>query len=125
MVGYTPSQSLDYDILTLNPPLRTSTPVYAQEAVISPPLPPYSVSEISEALDDASSIDFDRTDRDRSATPRADTHGVVRDRRERTEKELAEMELLADSFYHTGLLGRCLDVWAQANQWVQVSFDDL
>jgi protein SFI1 len=34
---------------------------------------------------------------------------------------MRELKRRADEFYETGLRGRCWDVWAQANDWVQVS----
>ncbi len=38
------------------------------------------------------------------------------------EEVVREMERRADQFYETGLVGRCFDTWAQANDWVQVSW---
>lgn len=111
LVGYTPSQSVDYGDTSFNPPMRTSTPVYAQEYAYGPPLPPYSVSDLS------------RSDVfDRSATPKA---GVVSWNEGKSMEEWVteEMERKADEFYRTGLLGRCWDVWAGSNQWIQVSHD--
>jgi protein SFI1 len=109
MVGYSPSQSVDYDFTSLTAPIRTSTPVNAR-AKGSPPLPPYSVSDISEV----------------SELQRSDSHRTPRTGNRQLEvKDLdadvvREMERRADEFYETGLRGRCWDVWMQASEWVQV-----
>ncbi|RXK36991.1 hypothetical protein M231_05755 [Tremella mesenterica] len=119
LVGYTPSQSIDYDTITLDPPVRTSTPVHAQEGRISPALPPYSASDISVELDvtGASSEFFTQTGyEDRAQTPKPQPK---RQERVLSQALVNALEQRADHFYHTGLLGRCLDVWVQAHDWVQ------
>ncbi|ORY33494.1 Sfi1 spindle body protein-domain-containing protein [Naematelia encephala] len=90
-------RSLEYDLLTFDPPPRTSTPVYAQESGYRspPPLPPYSVSDIS--------------------------YLEVYEPEELDEDVQREMDAKADGFYETGLLGRCFDVWARASDWVQTT----
>ena len=117
LVGYTPSQSIDYDVVSLNPPIRTSTPVYAQEhgyGRSTPPLPPYSVSDVSEVLDESSRLIEGVT------TPRASQSPWPSSDPKLDELAVRELERRADDFYNTGLLGRCWDVWLQAADWVQV-----
>jgi protein SFI1 len=122
MVGYTPSQSLDYgyDSISLNPPARTSTPINAQATkgglfgldVKDPPLPPYSVSDVSERIDNLS------LKPESPSTPKAaplSWEGYKED-----EDTLREMENRADEFYRTGLMGRCWDVWHESYDWVKV-----
>lgn len=106
-VGYSPSASVDYDFARLTPPIRTSTPVNREKG--SPPLPPYSVSEVSEVME---------IDQGSHHTPRAGTRQLEEE--ELDEDVMREMERRADEFYETGLRGRCWDVWAQASDWVQV-----
>ena len=120
LVGYTPSHSVDYDAITLNPPIRTSTPVYAQEqgyGRTTPPLPPYSVSGISGSLAEADSRLVDE-----SHTPKANQATFTESKDELKEAVVREMERRADEFYGTGLTGRCWDVWHRAADWVFVSF---
>lgn len=128
LVGYTPSQSVDlaFDALSLNPPIRTSTPVYAQQPVScghqtgrsSPGLPPYSVSDISQALDLSTSL---MGDTEGPATPRLQHKmALTPDTAEKWDtKTTNDMESLAANFYRLGLLGRCLDVWVQSHQWLR------
>jgi protein SFI1 len=146
MVGYTPSQSLEYDT-SFNPPARSSTPLYVQQdhrgwttpkpiptsliptATSTPP--PYSLSDVSGSLDvsdyttstvhDRSGPDLDLISN--PGTPRAlrGTPSQSRWEEERVaEKVVKEMERRAIEFHETGLVGRCFDVWAQANDWVVV-----
>ena len=116
---------LAFDALSLNPPIRTSTPVYAQQATggyhagqTSPGLPPYSVSDISQALDISRSLMDETGD---PATPRLHYKSLITP--EISEKwdarTEADMESLADNFYRLGLMGRCLDVWGQSHQWIE------
>lgn len=132
LVGYTPSQSLDYDydLVSLIPPVRTSTPIFAQEhhhrhapehgyGRSTPPLPPYSVSDASESVSMDHSGPMATGDwRDGSQTPRARSAVLQDDAID--QAVLAEMERRAVEFYETGLRGRCWDVWAQAHDWIQV-----
>ena len=122
LVGYTPSRTLDYDALSSNAPIRTSTPVYAQEKGYtvrgdSPPLPPYSLDDISDSLVPSDSLSARE---DQSDTPKLG-FAVLVDEKAWTAHEEVEMEHRADAFYVTGLLGRCWDVWHQAHTWVEVS----
>ena len=122
LVGYTPSQSIDYEVVTLNPPIRTSTPLYAQELGYgrsTPHLPPYSVSDTSEALDDSSRLTEGVT------TPKAPDSPWPSSDPKLNELAVQELERRADNFYSTGLLGRCWDVWSQAADWVQVDYNHL
>jgi len=138
LVGHTPSHSLDhaFDALSMNPPIRTSTPVYAQyhhgshvngddadadadtEAETSPGLPPYSVSDVSHGLD--------TTMPSNPSTPRPRHFVLGPDMMEkwdaRTERE---MEALADEFHRLGLMGRCLDVWSRAYDWIRSTTDQI
>jgi protein SFI1 len=124
LVGYTPSSSFDLDLLTLNPPIRTSTPVFGRPAhhgVTQTP-PPYSVSEV----DESRSFHLDENDSrlvDGLETPRVTVRNWLEEEPEPDEldqKVVWEMERRADDFYHTGVLGRCWDVWVQANGWLLV-----
>jgi protein SFI1 len=177
LVGYTPSQSLDYDLLSIHAPVRTSTPVFAQDHGhrhghgqthsrahtrtqtqthaqslmdeyddTSPPLPPYTESDISISVTSTPSTsatiddlappaitnreqgsthsrhhDHDRQQYgDGTRTPRARSAVLIQD--DLVDKViLAEMERRAIEFYETGLRGRCFDVWAQAHEWIQAS----
>lgn len=110
MVGQSPSRSIDFDLASLNAPIRTSTPVNRGRG--SPPLPPYSVSDVSEAIESD-------TVWDPQGTPRAGNRHLEVE--ELDPDVLREMERRADEFFETGLRGRCWDVWAQASDWVQVS----
>jgi protein SFI1 len=110
LVGHSPSQSIDYDFTSLTAPIRTSTPVNRGRG--SPPLPPYSVSDVSEIVDS-------ETLGDTQGTPRAGSQRLVVE--ELDADVMREMERRADEFFETGLRGRCWDVWAQASDWVQVS----
>lgn len=83
-----------------------------------PPLPPYSVSDASP----------------RSSTVFGERYGAESPRSEDTEQwkedelrvadldEWEEREMMnkADRFYQTGLMGRCLDVWVDAHDWLEV-----
>lgn len=122
LVGYTPDPSLDVSHLSLDLlPARTSTPVNAQYRGFGPTPPPYSVSETPVTP----SEQYNLTEEDTIlieglATPRAS----ARDWEEQQlleEEVIREMERRADQFRETGLLGRCFDVWVQANDWIQVS----
>jgi hypothetical protein len=77
-------------------------------------LPPYSVSDVSEAVDSDTVGD--------QGTPRAGTRQLEEE--ELDADVVREMERRADEFFETGLRGRCFDVWAQASDWVQVSRRD-
>ena len=135
LVGHTPSPSLShaFDALNIHPPIRTSTPVYAQyhrdspadgedadteaDAEVSPGLPPYSVSDVSHGLDTLPSD---------PATPRPRHVELAVDTLEkwdaRTERE---MEALADEFHRLGLICRCLDVWSRAYDWIKSTSDQI
>lgn len=132
MVGYTPDISGDeYDLMTLNPPIRTSTPINAhndrrtprkrvqgpQEG--SPDLPPYSVSDISQSLD--------ITQGSAPSTPRPRNAHLSRDPYEDTwsSDRILDAEERADEFYQLGLLGRCLDVWTQSHDWVKSTTEQI
>ena len=118
LVGYTPNQSIDYDVTTLNPPIRTSTPVYAQEQGYgrsTPPLPPYSVSEVGRSLDEPPHQSVEGMH-----TPRASQPWLA-SKQEMQDAVLRELERRADNFYQTGLIGRCWDVWYRSSDWIQVS----
>ena len=125
LVGYPATPSMDYDALTLSTPYRTSTPLNAREQsyshiATSPPLPPYSVSDLSESLIPDDSLS--QRDREESLeTPKGRYLDLEVDGGGWTEEEEEEMILRAETFYRTGLLGRCWDVWYQAHRWVQVS----
>ena len=116
LVGYTPTSTLDYDAISLNPPIRTSTPVYAQEkGRTTPPLPPYFVSDVGEVfkdMDTASTLD------DSNVT--LPTRHWTTDEKQLIEEMTREMVTRADEFYQTGLIGRCWDVWTQSFEWVKV-----
>lgn len=123
LVGYTPDQSLDFSPTGLGlRPIRTSTPLFNNKAVVfestvSATPPPYSAS-VTE--------NFDLTEEDGLliqglSTPKAGVRQLEEERK-LEEEVVREMERRADQFYETGLLGRCFDVWAQANDWVQVSY---
>jgi len=119
LVGYTPSQSVEYDVVSLNPPIRTSTPVYAQEQGYgrsTSPLPPYSVSDISQSLDGSEN----RYD-DGLRTPRATQSPWSQNNEDVIDAVVREMERRADEFYKTGMMGRCWDVWRRASDWIQVT----
>jgi protein SFI1 len=109
LVGHSPSRSIDYDFASLTAPIRTSTPVNRGRG--SPPLPPYSVSDVSEGVDS-------ETLGDTQGTPRARVRQLEAE--ELDADVMREMERRADEFFETGLRGRCWDVWAQASEWVQV-----
>lgn len=130
MVGYTPDASDDYDLMTLNPPVRTSTPVNALSGrhtgrgtknmdEDSPDLPPYSVSDISQILD--------LTREAEPSTPKARTASLARDVQESawTRQQVLDAEHRADEFHRLGLLGRCLDVWTQSYDWVKSTTDQI
>lgn len=110
LVGHSPSHSIDFDFVSLTAPIRTSTPVNRGRG--SPPLSPYSVSDVSDGVDS-------ETLGDTQGTPRAGARQLERE--ELDEDVMREMERRADEFFETGLRGRCWDVWAQASEWVQVS----
>lgn len=117
LVGYTPVSSFDLDSLALDPPVRTSTPVFGRSTQVPAQTPPpYSVSDVSDSLelDDGNSqlIEGLKTPRPLGRLEVDDLDSAV----------LAELERRADEFYRTGLVGRCWDVWVQANDWVQVSW---
>lgn len=111
MVGHVPSPSSDYDATTLDVPFRTSTPLRGRGRS-TPPLPPYSESDISVS----SAIDRHH---DEPSTPKAAVHDLESDV-DFEDEDMQEMERQADQFYETGLRGRCWDVWAAASDWVQV-----
>ena len=119
LVGYTPNQSVEYDVNTLHPPIRTSTPVYAQEQGYgrsTPTLPPYSVSEVSRSIDE-----MDHQLVEGMHTPRASQVPWLGSKQEVEDAVIREMERRADDFYQTGMMGRCWDVWYRASDWMQVS----
>ena len=133
LVGYTPSQSIDFDALEFNPPARTSTPVFAQiekdrhlshrKASLSPPPYSVSVSDVSGAL----ATDQDE-DLDGPSTPRVravrDLEDVIElDRWD--EQTQRQMDRRADDFYEIGLMGRCWDMWAQSYHWVKSTTDQI
>jgi protein SFI1 len=123
LVGYTPTPSLlddddesRFDTAEFDPPVRTSTPNRAYRRSESPDLPPYSISDVSEALmdeDDTSLLEG-------PSTPKAYTRDL-KDRHvwESEEEQDGELERRADDFFATGLLGRCLDVWSHSATWIQ------
>jgi len=118
LVGYTPSQPVDYDVVTLNPPIRTSTPVYAQEqgyGRATPPLPPYSISEVDESL-----YEPDSRLAESLLTPRPASAPWPGRKDDLHDEVIREMERRADEFYRTGMVGRCWDVWHRAVDWFQV-----
>lgn len=122
LVGYTPDLSLDFSPLGLDlRPVRTSTPISAQyhtphkyDAGVAITPPPYSASVAHYDLTEDDSLLIQGL-----TTPKARKRELEEDRI-LEEEVLREMERRADQFYKTGLMGRCFDVWAQANDWVQV-----
>lgn len=141
LVGYTPDPSVEYDEITLNPPIRTSTPVYAQPRAYSsharparahaslsdsgdstPDLPPYSVSDTSQHHENLSL--------DQSYGPVTPTRPHISTATEITvdrwdPKVQEDMERRADDFYKLGLAGRCWDVWTQSFNWVKETTDQI
>lgn len=113
IVGHSPTASIDYDFITLDTPVRTSTPIRARGK--SPPLPPYTESDLSMSS-------RPEEDQDGPSTPRARPQTLDPEENDMDEDVLWEMERRADEFYETGLRGRCWDVWAAASDWVQVSY---
>jgi len=113
LVGHSPAQSIDYDFASLTAPIRTSTPV--NRCRTSPPLPPYSVSDVTEGMDSHTLGDH--------GTPRAALRDLEVE--ELDANVIRELERRADEFFETGLRGGCWDVWAQASDWVQVSYRSL
>lgn len=112
MVGVTSGS--EYDDTTFELPFRTSTPIRGRGRS-TPPLPPYSESDISISPSP-------RNDAEGLSTPRAAFHGLVLDDHGEGEHPfMREMERQADQFFETGLRGRCWDVWTAASDWVQVS----
>lgn len=123
LVGYTPDHSDDLSSLGLDLlPARTSTPVNAHHrTIVAATPPPYSVSEATASV----SEQYDLTAEDTQlieglATPKASAR-EWEEQRMIQEEAVMEMERRADQFYETGLIGRCFDVWTQANEWIQVS----
>ena len=112
IVGHSPMSSVDYDFITLDTPVRTSTPIRARAK--SPPLPPYTESDLSMAS-------RPEDDHDKASTPRARGQTIEMEESDIDEDVIWEMEKRADEFYETGLRGRCWDVWAAASDWVQVN----
>ena len=133
LVGYTPDISIEEEII--EPPIRTSTPVYAQGRLggdgvtmglrarsNSPDLPPYSVSDISQILDTAHS------DNDEPSTPRIHARSPILQTPSRdkwNDQTLKEMERRADEFYKLGLLGRCWDVWFASHTWLETTIGQI
>lgn len=117
IVGHSPMSSVDYDFITLDTPIRTSTPVRARGGK-SPPLPPYTESDLSVTSRPADDPDGPSTPRAVDQRLRADDSDVGD---EVDEDVLWDMERKATEFYETGLRGRCWDVWTAASDWVQVS----
>ena len=124
LVGLTPDQSRAYDALTLNAPIRSSTPVRNEDDYshieTSPPLPPYSVSDLSESLVPDDSLS-QRDTQESEDTPRGHFRPLTIDHQRWDKEEEEEMIMRADLFHRTGLMGRCWDVWFQAYRWVRVS----
>jgi protein SFI1 len=141
LVGYTPTPSIldddsGYNEITFDPPIRTSTPLQAFRKPRdghSPELPPYSVSDISESRRGGSRIDLDEEDAQLVqglGTPKAYYRDLpltedVQHEDVNDEEGDAEMEMTANKFFETGLMGRCWDVWSQSAQWIQVGIPSL
>ncbi|KAK4689851.1 protein SFI1, partial [Tremellales sp. Uapishka_1] len=115
MVGYTPSQSVEYDLLNL--PARTSTPLYAQDYRTyhrgsTPTPPPYTVSDTSKSLDNTYLSD--------PGTPKPRRGSWTEDAiRHVPDKEEREMDRRADLFFNQGLVvRRCLEMWINSARWI-------
>lgn len=131
LVGYSPSRTIGPSIEEEDPfatlPARTSTPLghrsarherLAYDEDDMAPLPPYSESDVNSTQTSV----IQGTDI--LYTPRPSHDGIWEDDEPRVPglDDWEERELLdkADRFYQTGLLGRCLDVWVNANEWIRV-----
>lgn len=121
LVGYTPAQSDADDSFEPYRPMRSATPVYAQdhgyfadalrETAVTPTPPPYSESEANSTVTSV-------------IVPLGPvTPALPRVRQLVAEKHvdpavLRELERRADAFDRLGLMGRCWGAWRQSAEWI-------
>ncbi|KAK8853170.1 hypothetical protein IAR55_003871 [Kwoniella newhampshirensis] len=141
LAGYGASdQSIDFDenlLLSVNPPLRTSTPVFAQHAPYRPKepnhggFPPaYSVSDVSQGLDettaDFSALGLVTPHGSPKASPSRSSASSWVDRIDDLSLEgRREMEVKADTFYRFGLMGRCWQLWFKTSEWYRITYKNI
>lgn len=125
IADYTPTETVDVtgeDSLSFDPPIRTSTPVFAQYPR-SGYLPDYTPSDVSQDLEQTiegfSAVDL--------STPRAQTKQTLQtvswvDRIDDLPPDVKnQMEQKADTFYAYGLTWRCWNMWFKTSEWYRVS----
>lgn len=109
------------DLLSFDPPIRTSTPIFAQYPRSGNP-PDYVASDVSQdfkqATEEFSTLGL--------STPKAQTKQTLQtiswvDRIDDLSLEVKnQMEQKADAFYTYGLTWRCWNMWFKTSEWYRV-----
>ncbi|OCF38462.1 hypothetical protein I317_07767 [Kwoniella heveanensis CBS 569] len=149
LVGYTPDHSFERnrdrineqedDLSSFMPPIRTSTPIFAQTPAyrfVNPPA--YSVSDVSQALDQATEefsalcsgmvtptgkrADLPANYYTLAAPSQATWVDRIDDLPEHVRRR---MEVRADEFYEMGLMGRCWDMWFKTSEFYRVTYKNI
>lgn len=125
IADYTPAETVDVtgeDLLSFDPPIRTSTPIFAQYPRSGYP-PDYTASDVSQDLEQATE-EFSTLG---LSTPKAQTKQTLQtvswvDRIDDLPLEMKrQMEQKADTFYMYGLTWRCWNMWFKTSEWYRVS----
>ncbi|OXB35472.1 hypothetical protein J007_04817 [Cryptococcus neoformans] len=126
---YAPAETLDVtgeDLLSFDPPIRTSTPIFAQYPRSGNP-PDYTASDVSQ--------DFEQATEEFStlglSTPKAQTKQTLQtiswvDRIDDLSLEVKnQMEQKADAFYTYGLTWRCWNMWFKTSEWYRITYKNI
>ncbi|WVQ72636.1 hypothetical protein IAR50_002195 [Cryptococcus sp. DSM 104548] len=129
---YTPAQvdvTVEEDLMSFDPPIRTSTPIYAQHQHYSRGPPEYTASDISRALeathDGLSALGL-TTPRQRKRDIEApQTISWVDQIDELPLETRRQMEEKADVFYSYGLMWRCWNMWFKTSEWYRFTYKNI
>ncbi|WVO21178.1 uncharacterized protein IAS62_002484 [Cryptococcus decagattii] len=129
IANHTPAETVDVsgeDSLSFDPPIRTSTPVFAQYPRTGYP-PDYTASDVSQDLEQTieefSAVDL--------STPTAQTKQTLQtvswvdlvDDLPLDAK--SQMEQKADTFYAYGLTWRCWNMWFKTSEWYRITYKNI
>ncbi|ODN77665.1 hypothetical protein L202_04816 [Cryptococcus amylolentus CBS 6039] len=129
---YTPTQvdmTVEEDLISFDPPIRTSTPIYAQHQHYSRGPPAYTASDISRALEDTadgfSALGLSTPKQRQREMDAPQTISWVDQIDELSIESRRQMEEKADVFYNYGLLWRCWNMWFKTSEWYRFTYKNI
>ncbi|WWC91644.1 uncharacterized protein L201_006590 [Kwoniella dendrophila CBS 6074] len=136
LVGYTPEQSFEItnESLDFDPPMRTSTPIYRSpkynnSRLINQNPPEYSVSDLSQTIEDFSALGLSTPKGKNTYSPKlpplTSQSTWINKIDDISEGDRRYMEKKADEFYKLGLMGRCWDMWFKTSEFYRVTYKNI